>query len=158
MLEAPGTWPYVVHVSSLECKPVKGAGAVTSAWRQHSGCNYCKTLKYFPIKTPVHMVVGEENKDNGSGPTVPDWDIVITETWSLTNSVIIHSERSENSARSSSPGPLMRQRLAPSAKQSPLGPRSGRTVPRGGCSVSHRLPFSSLTNHFPKLPVWGHRS
>lgn len=77
MLGAPGTWPCVVHVTSLGCKCVKGAGAVTSAWKHLSGYNYVWQDTEVFVKIPVHMGVGEENKDNGSGPTIPDRDIVI---------------------------------------------------------------------------------
>lgn len=71
MLGPPGTNPCVVHVTSLESKYANGAGAVMSTWKQLSGYNYGKTLKYFSIKTPVHMGVGKENKDYGSGSTAP---------------------------------------------------------------------------------------
>lgn len=71
MLGSPGTSPCVVHVTSLENRYAKGVGTVTSTWKQLSGYNYGKTMKYFSIKTPVQMGVGKENKDYGSGSTAP---------------------------------------------------------------------------------------
>lgn len=51
---------------------LKGVEAGTDAGKQLSGYKYGNILKYFSIEIPVHMRAGEENKDNGSGPTVPD--------------------------------------------------------------------------------------
>lgn len=102
MLGLPGMNPCVVHVTSLENKNAKGARAVKSSCKQLSGYNYGKALKYFSIKTPVHMGVGKENKDYGSGPTLLVETLNYTSKSyhrdmipALTNSVITHFERFE---------------------------------------------------------------
>lgn len=129
MLAAPGTWPCIVRVTTWSISVLKGRSCdrrlETTFWVIMGTIMARYWSVYFSIEIPVHM------KDNGSGPTVPDWEIVIYSSKSyyrdmipdLTKSVIIHSERAENIQ----PGHhLLRQwDRAPLAKQSPLALRSG---------------------------------